>query len=67
MGPEGGQGPVFEGREEAERVCGRVCGEQIGVGVGVLRGEGEGMGTGGEELSRQLEYGGVDDMCYGCR
>ena len=56
MGPEGGQEPVFEKGEEAERVCGRVCGEQIGGGV--LRGEG---------LSRQVWYGGVDDMCDGCR
>ena len=66
MGPEGGQEPVFEKGEEAERVCGRVCGEQIGGGV--LRGEGEGMGEGGGEgLSRQVWYGGVDDMCDGCR
>lgn len=54
LGPEGGQGMRFEGEEEAERVCGRMCGEQIGGGVW----------RGG---SRQVVYGGVDDMCDGCK
>jgi hypothetical protein len=59
LGPGGGQGMRFEGQEEAERVCGRVCGEQIGGGVFGVEGE--------RGRSRQVVYGGVDDMCDGCK